>query len=206
MKKWMKNFIIISAVVIVLAAAALLGSEYIMHTYIKNVGINLTPSRDYAVAEYTPYLQNDQRWWTDTVGTSSRSMAGVGCVLSCAASAITQLGFPVTPAELNVKMTACGGFQDGSDLIWNKLGDAVPGITYSYSRVFSAKTIEADLQNGLMPIVKVKANITGAQHWVMIVGARDGEFLVHDPLNRTLEPKPLSTHGRGYAYRVIKRA
>ena len=78
-------------------------------------------------------------------------------------------------------------------------------MTYSYERIFTEKNIEADLKQGLLPIVSVKYLGNGGSHWVMIIGAKDGDFLIYDPLNDNKTPIPLSTHGKVFSYRVLKR-
>lgn len=188
---------------LVLLAGLAAGGYVLVHRNIQSNGIGLKPSKDRAPAEVTVYLQNDPQWSGETIGHSGYNMGGSGCLLSVAASAITQMGPDMTPQQLNEKMTAVDGFDD-ADFLWYKLKEAVPGVDYRYSRVFSGKTIERDLDGGLLPLVKVMYRGGGVQHWLMVVGAADGEFLVIDPLNAEKEPMPLTTtHGRVYGYRVL---
>ncbi len=186
---------------VLLFAAAAAGGYYALRAK-GIIGITLTPSRDYEIHPVTYYLQNDPLWADDKLGSTSRSLGGAGCLISCVASAITDLDSAVTPGELNKRLTDVGGFS-GGDLIWYKINEAVPSIDYTYSRVFSAQTIEKDLKQGLLPIVNVKYRGGLVSHWVLIVGAKDGDFLVYDPLNGDKEPIPLSVHGKVYAYRVL---
>jgi len=46
----------------------------------------------------------------------------------------------------------------------------------------------------------------GVTHWVLIVGAEKGDFLIYDPANGDKSYLPLSYHGPVYAYRVLTRA
>ncbi len=188
------------ALVIVLGA---LGIYPLRALYIKNIGITLTPSTDFALQTPPFFLQHDAAWGTDKMGVSGSSMGAAGCLVTCCAGAISELGIPVTPGELNRLLSEHGGYTAGGELIWTEIGQAVPGVSYTYSRVFSAATLERDLQNGRLPIVQVQLGVGGPPHWLLVVGARDGEFLVHDPLNRDKEPTPLSRYGRVYAYRVL---
>jgi hypothetical protein len=80
-----------------------------------------------------------------------------------------------------------------------------PEIDYQYARVFSSKNIEGDLAQGLLPIVNVKYYGSGVTHWVIVIGAKDGEFLIYDPANADKKPMNLSVHGKVYAYRVMGR-
>lgn len=180
---------------------------YLLRTRIIRIaGIQLTPAKDYEIHEIQYFLQNDPEWAQEPIGVSNYKMGGYGCLITCVASAVSDLGVALTPQELNQKLTAVDGYQNGADLIWFKINEAVPEVDYSYSRVFSSETIERDLGKGLLPIIKVKVNGFGAQHWLLVVGAQDGEFMVFDPLNAAKAPIPLSVHGKAYAYRVLNGA
>lgn len=170
--------------------------------YIKYFGVNLVPKKDYPVQVSSYYRQNDPAWQDIEIGTSKRRMGSTGCLISCVSTTISQLSSPVTPEEFNTKLTEVNGFQ-GADLIWYKINEAYPDINYRYSRIFSNKTIESDLEKGSLPIVNVKYNKTGVTHWVIIVGAKDGEFIICDPLGDGYTTKLLSEHGKVYAYRVL---
>ena len=191
--------IVLAAVAVcVVAFAIYAGQNY----FTKFFGKTLTPSGDFEVHGVEYYLQNDPEWSDDVIGGSGRRMGGTGCLVTCIASAITDLGVPVTPKEVNERLGAVGGYQ-GADVIWYKINEAFPEIDYKYSRVFSSETIESDLESGLLPIVNVKYKRGGVTHWLLVVGAEGGEFLVYDPLNAEKAPIGLSVHGRVYAYRVL---
>lgn len=132
-------------------------------------------------------------------------MGGTGCLIACVANAMTDLGLTQNPKELNDSLSEIGGFQ-GADLIWYKIHEAYPEIDYRYARVFSSSVIEADLRAGLLPIINVKYKGDGVTHWLLVLGAKDGEFLVFDPINSQKEPIKLSEHGKVYAYRVLVNA
>jgi len=48
----------------------------------------------------------------------------------------------------------------GVDLIWYKINEAIPEVDYRYSRIFNSKTIEKDLERGLLPIVNARYHKT----------------------------------------------
>lgn len=199
----MNRKIVIIIILIILVPILFFGFYAIGSLYIKKLGINLKASKDYELKNVVHYLQNDTNWSSDKIGASSYTMGGAGCLITSVSSAITYLGVEINPKELNQKLSNVDGF-DGANLIWYKIKEAIPEVDYSYNRIFTSKTIERDLKQGLLPIVNVKYFKTGITHWVLIVGAKDGEFIIIDPANRNLEPMPLSTHGRVFAYRVLK--
>jgi hypothetical protein len=196
-----KRLVLIIVVLVLIAAASPFGYYALRVKYISTFGITLTPSRDFEIHEVTYYLQNDSEWSQDKIGQTSQTLGGAGCLISCVASSITDLGVEITPAELNKKISGIGGFS-GANLIWYKIHEAIPEVNYTYKRIFSAKTIEDDLAQGRLPIVNVRY-FGGATHWVLIIGAENGEFMIYDPLNRDKTPIPLSTHGKVYSYRVL---
>ncbi|MCL1808977.1 MAG: C39 family peptidase [Clostridiales bacterium] len=200
--KFSRVFVIVLSIFLVIGVVftAYAGRAY----HIKTKGVYLKPSQDFEIHDVQHFLQNDPEWGSDLIGNSMSSLAGAGCLVACAASAATDLGIPVTPGEFNAKMTAVSGYQ-GNMLIWHRIKDALPGIDYKYTRIPSSTTIEKDLKSGRLPIINVKYMGSGVTHWVLVVGAKDGEFLVYDPLNIDKEPIALSTHGKVFAYRVLVR-
>ena len=102
-------------------------------------------------------------------------------------------------------LTENNGYQ-GADLIWYKINEILPEVDYRYSRIFDSKTIEKDLEKGLLPIVNVKYYKTGVTHWVMIVGTKDGEFIICDPMDDDHSTRLLSEHGKVFAYCVIEKS
>lgn len=201
-RKPLKTVLVVGLAVVLLLALAT-GGYTAASLYIKNTGITLHPGRDIETIAVTGHLQNDPAWGSDAIGHSSYSMAGAGCLICCAAASATHLGIPVTPGQLNERLTAADGY-DGALLLWDKLTEILPGIGYRSRRIFTANTLLDDLDAGLLPIVKVHYRHGGAQHWVLVVGAQDGDFMVLDPLQADGKPVPLAaTHGKVYAYRIL---
>ncbi len=198
-----KKYILLPAVAVILLAGLLFSLLYVAPLFrIRQSGIVLTPSRDIVPVAAPYYLQNDPAWAAESIGASGYSMADTGCLVSCVASAVSVLDATITPGELNEQLTAADGY-DNADLLWYKLHEINPNVEYQYKRVFSATTLENDLTSGRLPVVKVKMHHTGATHWVLVVGAQDGEFWVMDPLQQDKTLVPLSEHGAVFAYRAI---
>lgn len=200
-KPWQK--IAAGLFVVVILLGVVVGIRYYSYLKIKASGVALVPTADYELVQVPYYLQNDPEWKDHKIGSSSTTMGASGCLISCLASAMDNMGIEVTPGQLNQTLSDGEAFQ-GADLLWYKIKEAYPQIDYEYSRGFSEETIESLLTRGLLPVVKVRMNGYGAVHWVLIVGASDGKFMVMDPLNKDKTPVPLSEHGgRAYAFRVL---
>lgn len=200
----MKNKKIILISVIVLLTICAISSFYMGRVYyIKKYGITLTSKQDFTPKKLTYFLQNDSEWSKDKIGNTNSTLAYAGCLISCVATSVTSMGTYITPKTLNEKLTSASGYL-ADNLIWNKINTVEPKVDYSYKRIFNSKTIEKNLLDGLLPIVNVKYNKTGITHWVVIVGSKDNDFIIYDPANQNKEYIKLSTHGKVYAYRVLK--
>lgn len=171
--------------------------------YIKNVGITLKTDEtfDYS-SEVGYFLQMDPKWASAKLGTSNFTLAQQGCTITDVAMVLNYLGYKTNPALLNQQFTENSLYDEDGNLLWFKLEDLYP-VQYKHRRVFSSKTIEKNLRNEILPIVKVKLAEGDFDHWVLIVGADGEDFLVMDPLNKNKTVTKLSDYGKVYAYRAI---
>ncbi len=196
---------ILSAVIALVIVCGLLAGAYVGRImYIKKYGIHINPTEVITPKNVEFFIQNDDRWKDDYLGQSRYNIGGYGCLLSIIASACTDLGFETNPKDLNILLTENEGFTSSGDIIWYKINETIPNIHYEYKRIFNSGTIMKDLKNGYLPIVMVKYHGTGYQHWVLVVGSNEDDFLIIDPLNKNKEIIPLNTHGKVYYYRVLK--
>lgn len=201
-----RRILIFLVVTIVVVAATGFASQYGRAYWIKTHGMTVVPSHAQSVADIPFYLQNDPRWGAESMGTSAYRLGGSGCLVACLAAASASFGVETDPGRLNQAFSARGVYTSTGDVIWTKIAEAVPGVTYEYERVFDAGTLEADLRAGRLPLVKVKYHGSGAPHWLLIIGAGKEDFLVMDPLNEVSGATRLSLHGKVFAYRVLVTA
>ena len=67
-----------------------------------------------------------------------------------------------------------------------------------------AEEIDALLQQGIFPVVKVRVNGVGAWHWVLLVGSDENGYLCMDPMSETEEPVSLGIfRNRVYSMRAV---
>ena len=164
----------------------------------------LKPTSDIPIADINYYYQRNPIWTNDIIGKSNSTIGAEGCLLTCVSISAEKItGKNTTPKDFNTAMTKVDGFDEKAILLWEKVGQAVESLCYQIKESFSVKTIEDDLKGGYFPLVKVKLGGIGPTHWVMIIGSKDGEFMIHDPLSNKQTALPLSTHGKIYAYRII---
>lgn len=203
----MKRLVIISLLVLVLAAGAVI----VWKNLRARTGASISSSGGESMTLILPdlsgtYMQNDPRWGSDRLGLTSQTLAGVGCTVCSVAMACTNLGEPRTPKELNEQLTKKNGFTGDGWLVWGVL----PGITSGRITVdVTSKPAHADLdfalKRGAYPVVKFILP-HGVPHWVVIVGKEGVEYLARDPLRQAEKPVRLSAlTGSIYSARFIRR-
>ena len=198
-------FAILLAVIALIVTAGTLTLIYgVDFLRIKATGVSLKPSKVIEPYQVAYYLQDDPEWSADKLGNSNTNMDRAGCLVACIATVLDYCGLKYTPQEVNRVFGENGVFTETGQVIWMNIHTAVPGIDYLYDRVFTATTMETLLDEGMLPIIKVKYKGTGAQHWVVVIGSDGTDFLVMDPRNQSKTPLKLSMHGnRAYAYRTL---
>jgi hypothetical protein len=182
------------------------GIYLLRHLVTKNFGIDVKPTHSVDVIETNVFLQNEENWQDDIMGNSNCNMGSYGCTTTSITMVLNKLGYNDTPKITNEKFTNENVYTNDGKIIWKNISSAYDNVDYSYSRTFSGRTLTRLLDNKNLPIVQVKYNHTSIFHWVLIVGATDKEFLIIDPLNKSKEPIELSTHGKVFAYRILKKS
>ncbi len=107
----------------------------------------------------------------------------------------------MTAGELNRIFSECQVYNEQGDIVWGRIEEIMPEVGVLVAASVDGKQIEALLDEGMYPIVKVKVGGYGAAHWVLIVGSDGEEYLCMDPLKEDGALVPLSRHG-GVVYRM----
>jgi hypothetical protein len=171
--------------------------------WIKYLGISIKPLNENPIIEVDYFLQDDPKWSKDKIGTSQYSFANSGCLVASIASSVNHFGKHHTPQTINQAFTLKKIYNPQGEIIWYRIKDAIESIDYEYKKIFGARTIEEDLKQKELPIVKVRYLKYGVFHWVLIVGSTKNDFLIMDPLEQSKRYVPLSKHGKVYAYRKL---
>jgi len=167
--------------------------------------VSITPQTDHAITQVEYFLQNDQRWTDDALGGSRFKMSGSGCLISCIASSLAAQGIDTDPGRLNAAFSEYGVYNSEGEVLWNNIPRVFPGVRFTASSYVDAAALEEAVSQGFLPIVKVKYRGTGCQHWVLILGAKDGDYVCMDPLNADKKPLALKIHGGSiYRYRIVE--
>jgi hypothetical protein len=146
---------------------------------------------NFAAIETPFYLQRDEQWKNETIG-SGETLAKVGCTVSSLAMALEHYGVPFTPKTLNDALKRNDGYTRRGWLQWNAVS-RVSGGKVSV-RVLSRPThgeLDTALEARHPVLVKVFINRV-IPHWVLVVGKEGAEYLMRDPLDDGKNLKRLS--------------
>src|SRR5262245_52690158 len=136
----------------------------------------------------TRYSQQDPQWKSKLLGQDKESTLGsYGCLVTSLTMVCTAYGFNETPATLNDKMLAAGGFQ-GPMVIPMLIGKAVPGmkqVNYLECAKQPAPLAEIDtyLAAGQPVIIELDYSPKdGLQnHWVVLCAKKGDDYVIQDP-------------------------
>lgn len=194
--KKQKMLIILSVVV----AVVLMGMGWLY--YQLHNGISLKPSKEYKVNESAViYRQDDALWAEDLLGASKYTMGSSGCLVSCIAAAVTMNGENIEPGELNKLFSDNHIYDAEGNIQWDNI-NKLEGYGAEVFTDVSNDYIENCLEAGNYPIVCVRIQGLGNLHYVLIIGAEDGEYICMDPLKDKYSK--LSDYGnRVYAIRCV---
>jgi hypothetical protein len=117
------------------------------------------------------------------------TIGGFGCLLTSFAMCATHYGAAdLTPATLNDKMKAAGGFQAGTAyIIGGLLGSVAPGFSVDYRQAHGVPAPMAEIDSALAQNRPVIAEVdwspsAGLQTHYVVLYAQDGsEYLAYDP-------------------------
>ena len=145
------------------------------------------------------YNQRDKKWASDTLGNTNETVGKVGCLVSSICMNMSYYQANMTPKELNVKLRELEGYTPRGWLIWSKLEEVTDNrLSISFPKL-SHESIERNLLAKKPVLAKVYINKI-IPHWILIVGKKNNEYLMLDPLTQG-ELSNISRYG-GYIYSI----
>lgn len=135
------------------------------------------------------YSQQDPRWKADTLGFGDKSdtIGYVGCALTSVSMLLSGHGFSESPKTLNQRLKGVKGFV-GAGIRWGAVSQLYPKVLLKafipcMDSAAPLAQIEASLAAGQPAVVMVdSAPAAGVQtHWVVIIGKKNGDYLMLDP-------------------------
>lgn len=140
------------------------------------------------MAKVQKYSQQDPKWKASKLGFDKESTIGnFGCLLTCISMVASSYGFDETPASLNEKLKAMGGFQ-GAYLMPYTVANVLKGM--SYKTYIDCKNQPAPLAEinswlgmGKPVIIEVDwSPQAGVQtHYLVAYAQKDGDYAIYDP-------------------------
>ena len=140
---------------------------------------------------YSGWKQSDPAWGNITIGNTSQTIAGVGCLATSVSMLIAKSGVETTvngdfnPGTFVQRLNETGGFS-GANLVWAAVSNAAPNFQFvtkvslsGQSQAQKLARIQELLNQGYYVVAEVKGN-TG-QHWVAIDGIDGNRVLMMDP-------------------------
>ncbi len=127
------------------------------------------------------YNQNDERWSNDLLGNTKESLGNIGCLVSSVAMNLSYYNINIDPKKLNQKLKELDGYTNSGWLIWGKLED----VTENKIKIKFPELTHKSIDELLLTKTPVLAKIfidKRIPHWVLIVGKKEGEYFIYDPL------------------------
>jgi lysozyme len=151
-------------------------------------------THDIPLLSLTPLSQQDPRWKAVKLGTSTSTIGGYGCLLTCATMMLNYYGHPHTPETLNTLLNKNGGYLSGNLFVWGVINKLYPDITLDKyidcaNVAAPLNKIEDALRAGYPAIVQVDYNpYTTAMdmHFVLIIGKQGSSYMMIDPIDGTI--------------------
>jgi len=138
---------------------------------------------DILLPDNASFRQDHPDWASDKMGQTTDTLGDYGCTVSSVANAISNVtGTEISPKILNENLGKVSGYTNRGWLIWSKVSQATQGaVQITVHDQPSQTAIEACMVGGGYPIVKIKLGGV-VPHWIMLVGRKNGEYIMRDPL------------------------
>lgn len=156
-----------------------------------NTGSGSGCSSTGSTGPYSGWKQSDPAWKDITIGSTSKTIGGVGCLATSVSMLIAKSGVETTvdgdfnPGTFVQKLNQTGGFT-GALLVWGAVSNAAPNFVFQNKVYVAGQTqqqklsaIQDLLNQGYYVVAEVKGN-TG-EHWVAIDGVDGNKVLMMDP-------------------------
>lgn len=134
------------------------------------------------------YAQKDARWGGDLMGGSGAKMKDEGCLVTATAMALTNLGYKISPGDLNARLKRNNGYTGSGLLIWSAIERVTSGkMTARYYSDVNEDIIKSCLADGYYPLARfILPN--GRTHWSMVVRTSESGYHMRDPLHTSRKP------------------
>ncbi len=132
------------------------------------------------------YSQQDPQWKNTQIGGGPDTIGYIGCALTSTAMLVSSWGYTETPASLNKKLNAVGGFINEA-IVWSAVTKIYPQVKSNGLTICGngapLSQIDASLAAGQPVIVEVDHSpAAGLQtHWVLVYAKQGNDYVIQDP-------------------------
>ncbi len=146
----------------------------------------LSSMRSSAAENYRLWRQNDSRWGSITLGSSSQTMASSGCLVTSIAILAVHSGAEnpdsFNPGTLAKSLNAIGGFSGGAIASWAKINQAIPDVAFVKKYSFTSSS-QSGKATEMLKIHNQGYYMTCnvGNHWVFIDSIVGSEVYMIDP-------------------------
>jgi len=136
------------------------------------------------------YSQNDPSWKNKTLGTKG-TIGAYGCLITDVAMMLCLYGHDETPATLNDKLKANGGYANGNLFVWGAINNMYKDVAYGGQvQTFDPLTksqmdfIKGKIDKGYPVILLIDTIPSTSQldeHWILAIDYEGDDFMVQDP-------------------------
>ena len=139
--------------------------------------VNLTNT----VLNVPRFAQGDPAWATNIYANTGRTIQQQGSALACLAMALNFQAVATDPRLLNTVLRKDSDFV-GSDINWGPATRDASSSTLEFHahRATDIQYLSQILSMGYPVIVRV-SNSQGGDHYVLVIGEQNGQFLINDP-------------------------
>ncbi|MEZ5323781.1 MAG: cysteine peptidase family C39 domain-containing protein [Verrucomicrobiales bacterium] len=152
------------------------------------------------------YSQKNPQWGSEKIGGSGEEIRKVGCTICSLSMAATDLGYIISPPELNRRLIAEDGYTARGWLIWSAVRKATEQtIEVVVHPEATNDAIDRALASGEVPLVKFYL-LGRIPHWVVVTSKQGDDYVIKDPAY--LRPNSILLSDRANrieALRVVRR-
>ncbi|MDE6891414.1 MAG: hypothetical protein K2P50_06430 [Lachnospiraceae bacterium] len=184
-------------VLLLISAAAVFLILRVRGSMVVHAGEDIIPAGEIAF-----FRQDDEKWAAEKLGDSRYTMESSGCLVCCITSTLVMGGkTEETPFTVNERFSKQGVYDLQGNILWDNLR-RYGGCEVEVFNKADEELLLDCLREGKYPIVRVRVKGVGNFHYVLITGAREGNFYCMDPLKDG--ERPLAEYGnRIYAARLV---
>lgn len=144
--------------------------------------------------EIIDWKQGNKEWADIKIGTTHKTIGGIGCLTTSVAILIKKSGvstkdiYPFNPGTFVIALNNNYGFDKHGNLSYKAISKAVPNFHYVGTVELRGMTksqklyqIQKYAENGYYLAIEVKGATKNSQHWVALDSVNDNTILMQDP-------------------------